>query len=1409
MRTTVFARLLLTLVAVAALPTALILAVQGRALSRDLEGAAATRLDRARHAAERLLDGHLAGLAERYRAISGTPQFRAALELGDEATLRFYAGELARREGAVSIAFLAQGASVAAGGSEPELAAAARAAGSGPVFEREGRHYLLTEVPLRTGGEQVGALVAVEPLLPARLAEWSDTCGASVSLEREGGFGDGRLGRVVRSFGEWRLVVASSLEAERRALSHARRNLLAAGGAALGAAFLASVFLSRGWARLTTALQVASEEALANARKAQEASVAKSQFLANMSHEIRTPMNGVLGMTDLLLETDLTLAPAPHRRDGAPLGRAAARGHQRHPRLLEDRGRQAATSSPSTSTSRDRRGRRSRCSPSARSARASSWPAGSPRRCRPRVRGDPGRLRQILTNLVGNAVKFTEQRRGRGAASTLDEPGTGDACACASRCATPASASRRPRGRGSSSPSRRPTPRRRGATAAPASASRSAASSVELMGGEIGVESEAGPGLALLVQRAPRARARGRLARSRRRRRAPACACWSSTTTRPTARSSSTPARPGARAPASQRRRRARCASSSAAAQAGAPYGVALLDMQMPGMDGLALARAIRARAELGAPRMVLLTSLATVDEAELRGAGVELQLTKPVRLAELRRAFEQVAGRLPPGSFASDRRATSSPLRGLVLLVEDNPVNQEVATEMARSLGCEVDVAEDGARALEILGNARYDAILMDCQMPRMDGFAATRAIRLAEQGGARTPIVALTANAMEGDREACLAAGMDDYLPKPFDRDQLGTVLARWLPKTPAGADEPVPEVLDETVLDGIRALNRARGDVIVARVVSAYLATAPGQIEEIRASLDGGDVEALRFVAHALKSSSGNVGARGLRELARGLEEAARAGELGRAKDLAGRARRGVEPRERLPRALAGGGVVSESLPRGRRMPRVLVVDDDPTMRLLVGEALEPGGLEVDEASDGSEAIRVFRRQPHDLVLLDVRMPGSDGFAVCEELRKAPGGEDVPIVIMTGLDDLDSIRRAYEVGATDFITKPIPWLVLSHRVRYLLRASEEARELRSSRERLANAQRLARMGSWHFDFATRELEVSPELRGIFGVAEDEAAGLEEFVARLHPDDRPAANDAAARCRDEGAPMHVDHRIVLPDGSERVLITQARLVRDAEGRPRAFEGTAQDVTDRRRVEEQIRWLAYHDSLTGLGNRLLCHDRISLAAAQSRRSQAPFGVLFLDLDHFKRINDTFGHTEGDRLLQGVADRLVTSVRDTDLVARPEGPPAISRLGGDEFTVLLTGVDDVRDLAKVARRLLEVLQQPFSLGGHEMVITGSIGIAAFPADGQDADTLLRNADAAMYHAKEQRPEQLPVLHVLAECSGAPAADPRDPAARAPSSAAISRCTISRSSARATGDRASRRWCAGPTASSAW
>lgn len=301
-----------------------------------------------------------------------------------------------------------------------------------------------------------------------------------------------------------------------------------------------------------------------------------------------------------------------------------------------------------------------------------------------------------------------------------------------------------------------------------------------------------------------------------------------------------------------------------------------------------------------------------------------------------------------------------------------------------------------------------------------------------------------------------------------------------------------------------------------------------------------------------------------------------------------------------------------------------------------------------------------------------------------------------------------------------------------------------AERVRELRESRERLASAQRMARMGSWRFDPETGLAEVSDELLAIVGL--DDALGpraFKELLARVHPDDRAAVLEAGRRCLAGGGSLHLDHRIVLPDGSERILTLQAKLVRDVDGETAVLEGSAQDVTDRKRAEEQVRFLAYHDGLTGLGNRRLFKERLDVAVAQARRSGVPFGVLFLDLDHFKRINDTLGHSVGDGVLQGVADRLVTSVRESDLVARAELATAVSRFGGDEFTILIDRVGQPQDLVKVARRLLAALSRPFPLEGHDVVITASIGIAAWPGDGDDAEVLLRNADAAMHHAKAQ------------------------------------------------------------------
>ena len=298
----------------------------------------------------------------------------------------------------------------------------------------------------------------------------------------------------------------------------------------------------------------------------------------------------------------------------------------------------------------------------------------------------------------------------------------------------------------------------------------------------------------------------------------------------------------------------------------------------------------------------------------------------------------------------------------------------------------------------------------------------------------------------------------------------------------------------------------------------------------------------------------------------------------------------------------------------------------------------------------------------------------------------------------------------------------------------------------ELRRSRERLESAQRLARIGSWQLDLQSGELTGSAEFHHLLGleVGEPEKAlPHSQVLERIHPEEREEFARALRLSLSQGVDLYLDNRVAL-EGEERILHTQARLLETDANGGRRLEGTVQDVTDRRRTEQQIRFLAYHDALTGLGNRDLFSERLELALSRARRNDACVGVLFLDLDHFKRINDTLGHSAGDQLLRRVADRLVMIVRDSDLVAhdRTDFDSAVSRLGGDEFTLLLTDVEDPRNLAKVAQRILAALARPFGIQGHEVFVGCSIGITSWPMDGDDVESLLRNADTAMYHAKD-------------------------------------------------------------------
>ena len=422
-------------------------------------------------------------------------------------------------------------------------------------------------------------------------------------------------------------------------------------------------------------------------------------------------------------------------------------------------------------------------------------------------------------------------------------------------------------------------------------------------------------------------------------------------------------------------------------------------------------------------------------------------------------------------------------------------------------------------------------------------------------------------------------------------------------------------------------------------------------------------------------------------------------------------------------------------------------VLVADDDNAVRQFVRTAIEQIGLEVCEASNGREVMQQFTLRHPDIIVLDVMMPVMDGFAACSKLRGESGGGQIPILMMTGLDDADAIARAYEHGATDFIAKPLNPTMLSQRIRYLLRGSQTLRALLRSEARLGLAQRIAKIGNWEWQPDSGQFSASYELCRLMGIRPQDFGGtLDAFLHAIAAEDRERVQHALTQILTERTPCDIDHRIVLPNGSEFTVNLQAEAVFDDQLNALAIVGTAQDISERKRSEREIHRLAYFDSLTGLPNRVLFKDRVTQAIAHARRYQYNLALLFLDLDRFKVTNDTLGHHIGDLLLKHVADRLMDSVRHSDTIGRTtehDRNHELARLGGDEFTVLLTNLRDVQDAGKVARRILEALARPFSISGHEVFVTVSIGIAIFPTDGDSVDLLLKSSDTAMYHAKEQ------------------------------------------------------------------
>jgi diguanylate cyclase (GGDEF)-like protein len=434
------------------------------------------------------------------------------------------------------------------------------------------------------------------------------------------------------------------------------------------------------------------------------------------------------------------------------------------------------------------------------------------------------------------------------------------------------------------------------------------------------------------------------------------------------------------------------------------------------------------------------------------------------------------------------------------------------------------------------------------------------------------------------------------------------------------------------------------------------------------------------------------------------------------------------------------------VDTGIPRSETNPLVLIVDDDRLARAMLHDTLAAQGFAIAEASSGVEALAAFERLRPSLVLLDLHMPSPDGFAVCQELRARHPADATPILVTTADGDPSALDRAYAAGATDFVTKPLLPALLAHRIRYLLRGAEALVALGQSQRSLARAQRIARLGSWDWNPYTSELRWSEEARRILGTEGDERpATWEGFWRSVHPADRDRVRSEMRESMRGAHSFRVNHRIVIADGSVRHVDLQGEVAADGPEAGAWISGTIQDVTEQAHVQARIQYLASYDNLTGLANRRLFRDQLERALASARTKEHMLGVLFMDLDRFKRVNDTLGHGAGDQLLQVVAERLRAHVRGSDLVGRIDVDelPAISRVGGDEFTVLLSKLDQPEDAGDVARRILRALPDPIDLGGHSVSVSASIGIAVFPVDGDDVETLVKHADAAMYAAKEQ------------------------------------------------------------------
>ena len=463
-----------------------------------------------------------------------------------------------------------------------------------------------------------------------------------------------------------------------------------------------------------------------------------------------------------------------------------------------------------------------------------------------------------------------------------------------------------------------------------------------------------------------------------------------------------------------------------------------------------------------------------------------------------------------------------------------------------------------------------------------------------------------------------------------------------------------------------------------------------------------------------------------------------------------------------------------------------PLALVIDDDASMRLLARTVLEQDGMRVVEAADGAAGVSAFARERPDLVLLDVQMPCKDGFSACSEIRAMPGGQHVPVLMMTGLDDVESIDRAYQSGATDFITKPINWPVLGHRARYMLRAGRTFEVLRLQEEKLARLSRIRTVLSGINAALMRMHDRSKLFDEVCHIAVEHGRFRMAWIGMTEPGalytrpeawagheggylaevgqavrERPDSEGAGKLVLLSGEPLVInriesDPRVLykkeaLARGYGSLVLLPLRVGDQVAGLVGLYASETDFFTEEEMKllmemsgdvsfgldylakQARLDYLAYYDALTGLPNRSLFVDRVNQQVSAAKQDRRILAVVQFELERLRSVYDSLGNAAGDSLLKMAAARLAGAIAEPDLVAR---------VGTNGFAVALVTMKEESDAVHILKRkVVALFDEPFAVAGTELRITARAGIALFPNDAADADTLLANAGAALKNAK--------------------------------------------------------------------